>query len=101
MAYNIEKANRDDGSWVDGYCPYRASPCKNPLCVDEAMRAGQIYSGENIISRLNSEQALKYAFRRAKQCDKDGLECPLGSLEQRLNLIALLKDQFRNSELTT
>lgn len=91
MSYQIEKANRKNGDWVIGYCPHRASPCGNPLCVDEAMRAKEICHNGDPISKISSDYAFKHAEKLIMSCYDKGTSCPLGkNIEERKKVIDLL-----------
>jgi len=88
MSYQIEKANREDGTWVVGYCPHRALPCGNPICADEAMRAKEIYHYGDNISKISSDYALKHAEKIIVDCHNKGISCPLEeNLEERKKVI--------------
>ena len=94
MEYDISKANRESGSWVVGECPYRAIPCGNPTCVDEAMRAGMVYQ-DNTIARATSDHALKRAQKQVRTCAEENHQCPLGNLEEGLDLLERLYSKFK------
>lgn len=99
MAYNLEKANRGNGDWIIGDCPYRAIPCGNPVCVDESMRSGEIFQEGNSFAEISSKYALENAIKKAKKCDEHGIMCPIGmTLEKRLHLISILHHGFRPKE---
>jgi len=96
MSYDINKSDRNDGNWVTGTCPYRAKPCGNPTCVDEAMRSGEIYREDNPASRASSECAIRNAIKKVKHCKEDGVACPLGgNLDDRLRLMITLRKRFK------
>lgn len=87
MTYDVKKANRTSGKWIRGNCPYRARPCGNPTCLDEAMRSRDIYQEGNPIATANSKYAKKYALRQAEKCLEEGVECPIGDIERIVSLI--------------
>lgn len=95
MGYDILKATRESGDWVNGECPYRAKPCGNPTCVDEAMRAGMIYQN-NDIARASSTHTLIKAQKKVRSCAEEGHRCPLGGLDDRLNVIDTLYSTFKS-----
>ncbi len=70
----LEVSNRQNGDWLPGVegCLNRAVPCGNALCIDEAMRSGQIYES----NKTSSEHALSHAGSIARKCFRSE-GCPL------------------------
>jgi len=83
MNYDINLANRDDGSWVEGRCPYRTNPSNNPHCMGEVMRSNGIYNSTS----HGSDHALRHAKKIAIKCHENGENCPFGGLEDTLRVI--------------
>lgn len=83
MNYDIELANRDNGNWVRGECLHRLEPCKNPYCMDQAMRSKKIYGS----TKPGSDYGLEHARKIAKKCHENRENCPFGGLEDTLEVI--------------
>ena len=93
--YDLSKSCRLDGSWVEGECPRRMTPCGNPFCADEAMRSGEL-SDRDYVSGLQSEQAYDHARKIARECFENGTECPLGkNLKEVFKILDELKDMHK------
>jgi hypothetical protein len=85
---DIEKANRQSGNWVDGYCLKRCVPCGNPLCADEAMRANQISEH----APLNAKQAGEHSLKTVKSCfsgNPESFKCPLGRNQNEVEAVVV------------
>lgn len=86
MEYNLNRANRDNGSWLPGVkgCTDRLKPCGNARCMDMAMAAAELHNNGDYASEVVGGERLAQAAEFARRCSDSCRSCPLGSSAERV-----------------